>query len=270
MNIEYTYHPTDLEDEVFLSEVPIEIIKESITTQFNEPFEYRKKDYVRSFISRYNFSKENLFDDDLTLTEIYRDEFLKFMENTFENYLCIGFPDLEDKDEDTQDDLIHLTYRFFIKNIKKNFINLFSNFINDKRNETSSFCEKRKDITATNFKSEIDDDYDIQVLANLDNIIEGITAEVKNYTVDDFFKLCTGDELSLELEFVENAYFEFNITGNFIEKYFEMINDDFLVEIQSKLRNRILKKYPKRTRQIIIDEESNINEESEDESELDQ
>ena len=37
------------------------------------------------------------------------------------------------------------------------------------------------------------------------------------------------------------------ITGNFLESYVDMVDDsDFIMEIQSKVRNKILKKYPKR------------------------
>ena len=77
MRKEYIYQPTDLEDELFLSEVPTEIIQSSIKTQFEEPLEYRKKDYIQSFITKYEFSKENLLEDDVIMLDIYRDKFLK-------------------------------------------------------------------------------------------------------------------------------------------------------------------------------------------------
>ena len=36
------------------------------------------------------------------------------------------------------------------------------------------------------------------------------------------------------------------VTGNFIDKYIDMIDDDFKSEIQSKIRNKILRNYPTR------------------------
>ena len=51
-----------------------------------------------------------------------------------------------------------------------------------------------------------------------------------------------------------HAYNNFELTGNFIEKYVSMINETFLMEIQSKMRNRILKKYPKRVRNVNTEE----------------
>ena len=255
MQSEYNYQPTDLEDELFLSEVPIELIQSSIKTQFDEPLEYRKKDYVQSFITKYEFSKENLLEDDVIMLDVYRDRFLEFIEKIFYDYLSVGFTNLDDMSEDDQHELIHLTYRFFIKNIKKNFVNLLYNFIQEHKDEISQKYTKKKDVTALNFKTEIDDDYDILVLSQLGDIIDDIIEDLKqSYDVMEFLNLCVSDEPILELEYVKNAYNEMELTGNFIENYLNMIDDEFLSEIQSKIRNRILKKYPKRVRKADLEE----------------
>ena len=257
MNKEYIYQPTDLEDELFLSEVPTEIIQSSIKTQFEEPLEYRKKDYIQSFITKYEFSKENLLEDDMILLDLCRDKFLKFIEDIFYEYLSIGFNDLEDLSEEDQHDLIHLTYRFFIKNIKKNFVNVVWNYITNNKNEISQRYIKKKDVTSLNFKSEIENEYDVLVLANLGDIIDDIFEELKLLDdVNKFFELCEADEPILELEYVINAYNEMELTGNFIDNYIKMIDDEFITEIQSKIRNKILKKYPKRLRKIDLSDES--------------
>jgi hypothetical protein len=65
-------------------------------------------------------------------------------------------------------------------------------------------------------------------------------------SVEEFFRLCQGDELSIELEFVKSKYASFELTGNFIASYIEMADDDFRSELQSKMRNKILKKYGRR------------------------
>jgi hypothetical protein len=267
MHAEYIYQPTDLEDELFLSEVPTEIIQSSIKTQFEEPLEYRKKDYVQSFITKYEFSKENLLEDDMIMLDIYRDKFLKFIEDIFYEYLSVGFTNLDDLSEEDQNELIHLTYRFFIKNIKKNFVNVVWNYITENKNEVSQRYIKKKDVTSLNFKSEIENEYDVLVLANLGDIIYDIFEELKiTNDVNTFFDLCVGDEPILELEYVAHAYNEMELTGNFIEKYVDMINDEFLTEIQSKIRNKILKKYPKRIRKTDLSDESRFDD-SEDTNE---
>ena len=119
---DYFYQPSNLEDELFLCDVPLDVLTSSIKSQFENPLEYRKKDYVQSFITKYDFSVSSMDEDDMFSLEMYHDEFIGYMLKTFQDFLNIGFVDIDNKDDDTQHDLIHLTYRFFIKNIKKNFV----------------------------------------------------------------------------------------------------------------------------------------------------
>ena len=244
---EYFYQPTNLDDELFLCDIPLDVLTSSIKSQFECPLEYRKKDYVQSFITKYDFSVENMDEDDMFSLEMYHDEFLAFMLKTFEDFLNVGFVDIDNKSEEDQHDLIHLTYRFFIKNIKKNFVNIIANYIENNKEEISESADRHKDVTSLNFKSEIDDEYDILVLANLSDIIEKALIDIKEeHDVEQFFKLCESDEPVLELDFVRSRYENMDLTGNFLEKYADMVDSDFKMEIQSKIRNKILKKYPKR------------------------
>lgn len=249
MDTEYMYQPVDLEDELFLSEIPIHILMSAIKTQFDEPLEYKKKDYVQSFITKYTFTKEELLEDDLIDLENNRDEFLRFMLTMFEEYLNVGFVDFDQLSEDDQHEMLHITYRFFMKNIKRNFVNVIFNYIKENKATLSGRYEKKKDVTAMNFKDEIGDEYDTLILSNLADVIEDVLQIVKESNdIFKFLRLCDSGEPCLELQMVDDWFHEFTLTGNFIEKYVDMIDDDFLIEIQSKLRNRILKKYPYRKR----------------------
>lgn len=258
MNSDYTYEPNTLEDELFLAELPVNILISSIENQFDDPLEYRKKDYVQSFITKYELLKDNTTDDFMADVENIHDDFFRFVKDTFEERLGVGFVDLDNMSEDDMHDLVHITYRFFIKNIKKNFVNIVKNYINNNSDIILNNFEKKKDVTSLNFKAEIDDEYDVLVLSELGNIIEYIFDDIKNASIDEFFEYCDDNEYSLELDFVKNAYDNMELTGNFIEKYLEFINPDFEVEIQSKIRNKILKKYPKREKKIDLPEEDNI------------
>lgn len=252
MYSEYGYEPTDLEDELFLSEVPAQLLQESIENQFQDPLEYRRKDYIQSFITKYEFSKENMLEDDLLMLELTRDKFMEFLEDVFDRYLSIGLNDFDNLDTFEQNELVHQVYRFFIKNIKKNFVNIVINFIDENKDEILSKYERKKDVTVLNFKSEIDSEFDIIVLSNLGIIIKSIFDELKELNdVDEFLHLCESDDIVLELEAVKNYYEEFKITGNFIPHYIKMIDESFLSEIQSKVRNKILKKYPNRERKAV-------------------
>ena len=244
---EYYYQPSNLDDELFLCDTPLDVLESSIKYQFQYPLEYRKKDYIQSFITKYDFSVESMDEDDMFSLEMYHDEFMGFMLKIFDEFLNIGFVDFDNKSEEDQHDLIHLTYRFFIKNIKKNFVNIITNYINENKDELNGSLERKKDVTSLNFKTEIEDEYDILVLSNLADIIDQALDDIRSaYDVDQFFKMCATDEPILELDFVSSRYENMELTGNFLEKYVDMIDSDFRFEIQSKIRNRILKKYPKR------------------------
>lgn len=261
-SLEYGFEPTDLDDELFLSQVPLDILVNSIKSQFQDPLEYRKKDYVQSFITKYDFSKENMLEDDQVLVDEYNDQFLAFMEQIFEEKLGVGFTNIDDLSTEDQHELVHLTYRFFIKNIKKNFVNIVQNYIEENKKDIQSSYEKKKDVTALTFKTEIDNEYDILVLSNLGQIInEALDSIREEDDLDKFLELCNDEEPVLELEYVKNAYNEMELTGNFVEKYIDMIDGEFKSEIQSKVRNKILKKYPKRTKRsdVVEDDETENN-----------
>lgn len=260
--MEYGYMPTDLNDELFLTEAPLDLIISAIEAQFDDPLEWRKKDYIQSFITKYEFSKDNMFEDDLVEVDDLRDKFVAKIRDIFEERLGIGFVNLDDEGDEEQHELIHLTYRFFIKNIKKNFVNLIINYIKDNEEEISNSYEKRKDVTSNTFKSEIDNEYDVLVISNLGTIIHDALDQIREYDeVDKFFKGCTSNEVVLELEYVKRAYDKIEITGNFIPNYIDMVDESFIMEIQSKIRNKILKKYPKRSNKSSDIEDLNKNKE---------
>lgn len=239
---EFIYEPSDINDEMFLSKVPLEIIEESIQNQFINPWEYRKKDYVQTVITKYVISKDNMVEDELEDLERLNEDFISFMLRMFDIYLDIGVNDIDILEMDDQHELIHLTYRFFIKNMKKNFVNLIINYINENKSELYDDLPKKKDVTSLHFKSEIDNEEDATILSNLSTIVNHILSI--DFGVDEFLDLCQGDSNTLENEFVRKKFEDFTLVGNFIEKYTDMVGEDFKIDLESKIRNRILKKYP--------------------------
>lgn len=252
------YELTDIdEEEMFLSEVPVDLLKESLSSQFEYPLEYKKYDYIKSFIEKYEFSKDNMLEDDIEILELSRDEFITYIEKLFENYLNIGFNDFDNYSTDEQHEIIHYTYRFFIKNIKKNFVSIVKNYISNNLDEIDSKFSLKNDLTTNNLKNEIDNMIDVKIIGNLREIIDHIFLHLRELdNVDDFFDLCEKDEVSLDLDAVREYYNKTIITGNFIDKYLDMVDSIFIGEIQSKVRNYILKKYPYREgkRKNSIDE----------------
>lgn len=243
---EYGYVPNEIESDMFLSEIPISLMKENIKSQFEDPLEHRKKDHLTTFLNMYHYSKENADayeDEDLDNIIELRDDFYAFMIQMFRQYLGIGFVNFDDLGEEKQDNLIHYTYRFFLMNIKKNFVNFVINTINKNKEMYVNEDEKKKDVTTLSFKKEVTDPADIAIISELGNIIDDILSE--EIDIDDFFELCDNDN-TLETRFVMKAFDDMVITGNFITPYIDMIDSDFRSEIESKIRNIILKKYKKK------------------------
>ena len=239
------YEPNDMSTDMFLSEAPLNLMIENVRSQFDEPFDYRKYDHVQTFIEMYRYSMEdaNVYEDEEkdSLIEL-RDRFYGFMQNILRDYLGIGFNDFDEKSEEEQDHLIHYTYRFFITRIKKNFVGYIMNYIDKNKSEifNEEIYNEQKDVTSLTIKKDVPDAEDAYILSNLSTVIDDILHE--DIIVDEFFEMCDS-EGCLETEFVSEKFENFEITGNFVPKYIDMIDDDFVSKIQSSIRSKILKKY---------------------------
>jgi hypothetical protein len=245
--LDYGYQPNDIDSDIFLSEAPASLMKENIKAQFQDPLEHRKKDHMTTFLRMYQYSKENVDayeDEDLDSLHELRDDFYVFMQRMFMDYLQLGFVNFDDMGEDEQDSLMHYTYRFFLINIKRNFVQFVLGYINKHRELFENEDNKRKDVTTMSFKKEITDPTDVYVLSNLYRIIDDILGN-DDLDIDEFFELCDEDN-SLETRLVQEAFNNDTITGNFLPHYIEMLDEDFKSEIESKVRNKILKKYRKK------------------------
>ena len=240
------YEPQDAESEVLLSDLPLDIITGSIETQFNDPMEYRKNDFVQSFITKYQVTKENIEDEDEAeeLQEVY-DKFISFMENIFHEKLGLGLPELDDMGEDDQLELIHYIYRFFIINIKKNFTIYILNYIEEHKEDLAASLPKKKDVSTSSLKQAVTDPDDLTIVVSIAEAIHMILSD-EDVTVEKFLEGSRGEDANLENEYISEAYDEFKINGNFVMNYFKMATEDFRVEVECKVRNKILKKYRKK------------------------
>ena len=243
---------TDVDDEVFLSEAPIALLQQSITQQFEDPIDFKRKDYVQTFITKYNYSKENMKEDsDLEELDDLQESFVAFMLDTMEKYLGVVFPDIDEESIDDMHECIHITYRFFIKNIKRNFVNMMLNYINKHKDELLDSLPRKKDVAAISFKEAGISDDDIVILSNMDSVINYILGLKDEIFAEDFFDLCDDNESCLELEYVKEKFDKDKITGNFVPLYFDMVDENFKIEIGSKLRSKILSDYPLRKKEKI-------------------
>ena len=246
---DYGYTPNEISSEEFLSEAPLDLIRESIKTQFSDPIEYNKKDYIASFINMYKYSEANASafeDEDTDSIHYLRDNFYGFMLAMFEKKLGVGINNFDEMSMDDQDEIVHYVYRFFLSNCKKNFTNIVMNHIDENHDEYASIADDEEDVTKNSMKRYVDDPADVYVLSHLREIIqESLNADMD---VDEFFDSCDNSENPcLETAFVRQKYDDFTLTGNFVPRYFDLTDyKDFFVEIESKVRHKILKKYNKK------------------------
>lgn len=253
---------TDDDDTSYISAIPIDIILDSIKRHFESPLEYKKKDYIIEYIKKYEYTRDyqNIAEEETEPYQIMHDRFITEVLKLFEEYLDIAFIDIGDESNLEQCERIHHVYRFFIKNIKKNFLRICKYEITHNTSEFSSGLEKRRDVTYRTFKKEIDDEEYALILSNMNIVVERILDKIKNnYTVDKFLKVVDPGEYDQDYEFVKGGYGSQNyLIGNFIEPYCSMIDEEFEIELESKLRSVILKKFP--NRENVNEELDNSNE----------
>ena len=241
---DYGYNPNEVDSEIFLSDIPLSLMKETIRNQFEEPLEYRKNDYLQTFFNKYEFTKENMTEDDEEEVEELYSGFISFMEEIFKEFLGIGIPNLDDMSEEEQEEIIRFIYRYFIIDIRKNFVNVIYNYIKERKEKIAERMDKKKDVTYLSLKKYVDDEDEIVILSNLGEVINDILSE--EFTIDEFFKYSRTDKNELEIDFVSDRYDTCAITGNFVSHYINMVDEELKMEIECKVRNKILKKYKKK------------------------
>lgn len=245
-----SYQPANLNSEMMLSKMPLEVLEDNIENQFKEPLEYHKIDYLTNFITRYKYTKGQIEllegedqDDEKEALDYLRRDFVNFMDQIFDLYLDISFPELEDMPEDDQDEILHFTYRFFIVNIKHNFENVIINYIEKHKKDICGLVQKKKDAFTMACRKDIYDPNDVLILSNLNDILSYILT--REFTVEEFFELTELDEPSLEKYMVDGWYDKGLVVGNFLTKYFRMLTKPFRIELECSVRNHILSQYIK-------------------------
>lgn len=239
------FEPQELEDEVLLSEIPLNLLMTSIESQFKEPLQYHKQDYVQSFITKYIVTKDQVDDEDEReeLMKLYN-QFLLFISKLFKEKLSIGFTELEDSGENDQLELIHYTYRYFITNIKRNFSTFILNYIKEHKKTLAEALPEKKDVTTHSLKNVIEDKDELTIIASLGDCIENILNS--DISVEEFLCLSRSDKSDLENDFVDDKYDSYEITGNFVKSYIGLLDEEFRTNIECKVRNKMLNRYRKK------------------------
>ena len=238
-NDEEFNEPQSMTTAIFLSETPVDVIKQMISTQFDSPAD-DMQDYVSTFIDNYRLScqKYDGLDEETSAINEIKNDFFTFLIDLFGDKLQIGFPDFDDAESDEQCIIITLAYQFFIINIKRNYTKYIMNYIKNHEQDIADMCSKKKDITTLAYKKDITGN-DLVILADLPIVAKHIIS--LDADVETFILLSDTNHHAWENADLLAAYEDCKITGNFIDKYRDMITTSLLDDIVQKIRNKIIK-----------------------------
>ena len=238
------YDPSAIEDEMFLSEVPQGLMLDAIETQFNHPFERGEQvDYLQSYIRNYTCSHDNFeTDDDEIELDRLCNRFISTIKDFFREYFGIGFPDLDDENLDDQLETLHLVYRYFITNAKRNINTLIFTRISESINILAEEYGRRDDILTNSLPDNIPTNVQ-SIIGNLDIIVDSFLTEEAYEGIDQFVESSRTTGNDLEATTVLNLIEEDRLTGNFIGDYLYKIDSPARTNIISKIRKRLLKTY---------------------------
>lgn len=232
----------------FLEDASVALLENGVTSQLDDPSSsIRKQNYIDAFATSYKVTKDrlenidefDLADDQLEELENSKEHFLHHVLISYDKYLGLGLPDFQNKSFDDQIELLDMMYRFFIKDMKKNFTSVVKKYIDE-----STIIEEqyglRSDVTTKAYENVLRD-RDARIVANMDNIIhDALDAE---YSVDEFIDACMNEDATTEALYIKDAFDNMDITGNFVSKYLGY-SSDFYSKISTSLRHYIFDKYP--------------------------
>nr|DAI13603.1 MAG TPA: hypothetical protein [Caudoviricetes sp.] len=239
----YDYEPTPIETEIFLTDEPMRLLLQQIKTQFENPSNNNKIDYVDSFINSYRASVDQIEtdDDENDLDRLIR-EFMSKMMEFFRAYLDVEFVDASNLDYSTLLDRIHMTYRYFILNIKHNFSAYCGNILDRNMDKYVNMLESTNNLTESNYKVNLSDENLSIILSNMYTIIDDIISSM-NGSIDEFIRYSDYNNPRLETQIVDDLFDNFQLVGNFLEKYSMCVDTGLKKEIELKLKKELLHRY---------------------------
>lgn len=249
------YDPNEVEDELFLSEVPQDLMLDAIETQFNHPFERGEQmDYLQTYIRNYTCTQDRIeTDEEEVETDRMCNRFLTTIKDFFREYLNIGFPDLDELNPSDQLEKLHLVYRYFITNAKRNINTLVFTKISEGINTLAEEYGRRDDILTNSLPDTIPANVQ-SVIGNLDVIVDSFLDESEYDGIDEFVELSHTTGNDLECKTISNMIEDDQLTGNFIQAYLDKIDTSARTNLISKMRKRLIKTYESSTA-VDVDED---------------
>ena len=221
-----------------LGDLPIDIIKENIKTQIDDPLTFMSDQCEQVYETLQEAMDEFGHIDEYRyeLMEI-KDDFSTFLIIELNNRFNLGI-DLENLDGSEIHNLAQCCYEFFVLNLKENLSNFFINYINMNQSTIADiFIDeyKRKDVTTTNMKKFTKNRNLVLILSNIISVL--------NYILDIYHDPEDFMELAIEPgeytgEYVKEAVYSFKITNNFVSNLLNEIkysHNDIIDELASEI-----------------------------------
>lgn len=233
--------------ERILGDLPIDIIKENIKSQIDDPLTFMTNHCDQVYetldeamneighIDKYKYELEEL-----------RDNFSCFLVKELDLRFSLGI-DIENMQSYELEEVAKNVYEFFVVNLKENLTNFFMNYIfSNKSYLASLFTDeyKRKDVTTTNMKKITKNKDDVVVLANIISVIYHILD--LDLEPEEFMDLAT-EPGEYTGEMVKEYVRSFKIANNFVYNLFSEVKythndiiDELASEISLQMQSEIL------------------------------
>lgn len=233
--------------ERILGDLPLELIKENITTQIEDPLTYSSNYCTEVYEAFDEASQECGHIDDFKndITE-HRNLFTMFLLGELERKFDLGM-DVESMSEHAIEELTRACYEFFVIGFRENVNNFLLNYIMSNKMSLSALFDdeyKRKDVMTMNMKKQLKSREDVLILSNLPDVINYILTQ--DHQNEDFLELCS-EPGEYTAELIKSSNNAFTLAGNFVINILNEIKfahndviDDFSANIKLAMLESIM------------------------------
>jgi hypothetical protein len=234
---------SDTEIDMLLADLPIDLIKEQLKAQINNPL-YTNVNYIETVYDKFRLLSDEYGENEDAVRNINKfiNDFFLFIINKIDERFGLDI----NVDESCLQEVIEtglVLYNYLILRYKKNITRFLYKFImkNKKRLVEEFEGYKKKDVTSISLKKKIKNKDDVLILSNLPYIIKYILdLEIEPLDFLDY----SSSNSHYEGLYITKLIEEGNLIGNFVDKYLEVIkqNRDVLDEVLADVKLKILKK----------------------------
>lgn len=230
-----------------LNDLPLDIIKENITTQVNDPLLY-ESDYCSEVYETFDEATNEFghIDEYKKELEELRDKFNLFVLSEIDGKFGLGI-DYNSMSEYEVEELAKNTYQFFIVEFREKINEFILNYILSNKMSLSEMYDedyRKKDVTTLNMKKKTKNRSEVIILSNLPTIISFILDS--DHQPEEFIELSSEAE-EMVAEYIKNATTSFTISGNFVSSVLNEIkfaHNDAIDEIASTIRMELIEMIP--------------------------